>query len=190
MARACTSSKEIPLCSVSAYGENFTRSIPFPLPTQPVLLGCMGPRFRAKTQGLGIDGEFSPIQQGLHTVFPSQNQECLLERLKRALEHIGGVPPRLRFDNLSTAVVKVLESGDQELAEGFTRFMLHYRFQADFCNPAAGVFGLQKMIPIDMRLVCSANRNLYKQVRKGKFQEDLLFRLNVMAVNSRLFGNG
>ena len=24
------------------------------------------------------------------------------------------------------------------LTDGFTRFMLHYRFQADFCNPASG----------------------------------------------------
>ena len=53
-------------------------------------------------------------------------------------EHIGGVPPRLRFDNLSTAVVKVLEGGEGELTDGFRCFMLHYRFQAEFCNPAAG----------------------------------------------------
>lgn len=53
-------------------------------------------------------------------------------------EHIGGVPPRLRFDNLSTAVVKVLEGGELELTDGFRRFMLHYRFRAEFCNPAAG----------------------------------------------------
>ena len=58
--------------------------------------------------------------------------------MKRIFEHIGGVPPRLRFDNMTTAVAQVLKDGERVLTEGFTRFMLHYRFQADFCNPASG----------------------------------------------------
>ena len=39
---------------------------------------------------------------------------------------------------MSTAVVRVLRDGERELTDGFTRFMLHYRFRAEFCNPAAG----------------------------------------------------
>ncbi len=39
---------------------------------------------------------------------------------------------------MSTAVAQVLKDGERVLTDGFTRFMLHYRFQADFCNPAAG----------------------------------------------------
>ena len=75
---------------------------------------------------------------GFTQVFPSQNQECLLEGMKRIFEHIGGVPPVLRFDNMSTAVAHVGEGQERELTEGFSRFMLHYRFQAEFCNRAAG----------------------------------------------------
>ena len=71
-------------------------------------------------------------------VFPSQNQECLLVGMRRIFEYIGGVPPRIRFDNMSTAVAQVLDGGERKLTEGFTRFMLHYRFKADFCNPASG----------------------------------------------------
>ena len=71
-------------------------------------------------------------------VFPSQNQECLLIGMRRIFEYIGGVPARIRFDNMSTAVAQVLEGTERKLTEGFTRFMLHYRFQADFCNPASG----------------------------------------------------
>ncbi len=89
-------------------------------------------------KGYALTVSFPQSNKGYTQFFPSQNQECLLEGLKRVFEHIGGVPPRLRFDNLSTAVVKVLEGGERELTEGFTRFMLHYRFHADFCNPAAG----------------------------------------------------
>ena len=71
-------------------------------------------------------------------VFPSQNQECLLEGMKCIFEYIGGVPSRIRFDNMSTAVAQVLEGTERKLTDGFTRFMLHYRFEADFCNPASG----------------------------------------------------
>ena len=39
---------------------------------------------------------------------------------------------------MSTAVAQVLEGTERKLTDGFTRFMLHYRFQADFCNPASG----------------------------------------------------
>lgn len=71
-------------------------------------------------------------------VFPSENQECLLEGLKRIFAYIGGTPIRLRADNMTTAVAHILKDGEREMSEGFARFMLHYRFQADFCNPAAG----------------------------------------------------
>ena len=81
---------------------------------------------------------FPGSNNGVTQAFPSQNQECLLEGMKRIFEHIGGVPPRLRFDNMTTAVAQVLKDGERVLTEGFTRFMLHYRFQADFCNPASG----------------------------------------------------
>ena len=89
-------------------------------------------------KGYALTVSFPQSNKGYTQFFPSQNQECLLEGLKRVFERIGGVPPRLRFDNLSTAVVKVLEDGERELTEGFTRFMLHYRFRAEFCTPAAG----------------------------------------------------
>jgi transposase len=75
---------------------------------------------------------------GWAQVFPSQNQECLLEGLKRIFAHVGGAPIRLRCDNMTTAVVSVQEGGKRELAEGFLRFKMHYRFETDFCNLSRG----------------------------------------------------
>ena len=89
-------------------------------------------------KGYALTVTFPYSNHGYTQVFPSQNQECLLEGLKRVFEHIGGVPPRLRFDNLSAAVAQVLQGHERVLTEGFTRFKLHCRFQADFCNPAKG----------------------------------------------------
>lgn len=88
--------------------------------------------------GYALTISFPYSNKGYTQAFPSQNQECLLEGMKRIFEHIGGVPPRLRFDNMTTAVAQILKDGQRELTDGFNRFMLHYRFQADFCNPASG----------------------------------------------------
>jgi hypothetical protein len=71
-------------------------------------------------------------------VFPAQNQECLLEGLKCIFHHIGGVPVRLRCDNMTTAVAQILDGSERVLSDGFYRFKLHHRFEADFCNPASG----------------------------------------------------
>lgn len=88
--------------------------------------------------GYALTISFPYSNKGYTQVFPSQNQECLLEGMKRIFEHIGGVPARLRFDNMTTAVAQVLRGTERVLTDGFNRFMLHYRFQADFCNPASG----------------------------------------------------
>ncbi len=89
-------------------------------------------------KGYALTISFPHSNKGYTQAFPSQNQECLLEGMKRIFEHIGGVPPQLRFDNMTTAVARVLKGSERTLADGFHRFMLHYRFQAEFCNPASG----------------------------------------------------
>jgi len=71
-------------------------------------------------------------------VFESENQDCFLEGLKRFFNQLEGVPRRIRFDNLSPAVKKVLPHGKRELTEGFKQFTLHYGFEYEFCNPGAG----------------------------------------------------
>ena len=39
---------------------------------------------------------------------------------------------------MTTAVAQVLTGTERVLTDSFRRFMLHYRFQADFCNPNSG----------------------------------------------------
>jgi len=88
--------------------------------------------------GYALLVSFPYSNAGWMQVFPSQNQECLLEGLKRIFYHIGGVPIRLRCDNMTTAVVQILEGPERILSDGFYRFKLHHRFETDFCNPASG----------------------------------------------------
>jgi len=69
---------------------------------------------------------------------PSENTECLLYAMIRVFEWIGGVPLEIWFDNLSAAVVSIGKGEKRELTETFRRFMLHYRFEAKFCNAGCG----------------------------------------------------
>ena len=81
---------------------------------------------------------FPHSNTGWLQVFQAENQECLLTGLKRIFYHIGGVPLRLKCDNMSTAVSEILEGAERIISDGFYRFMLHHRFKADFCNPGKG----------------------------------------------------
>lgn len=42
--------------------------------------------------------------------------------------------------------------------------------------------GDDRQIPIDVRIIAATNRNLYKEVKTGKFREDLYYRLNVLTL--------
>lgn len=67
--------------------------------------------------------------------FKGQNQECFLEGMKRIFEHIGGVPTKIWFDNLSAAVKEIQKKGGRSLIDQFEQFALHYGFLHNFCNP-------------------------------------------------------
>lgn len=89
-------------------------------------------------KGYALTISFPYSNKGFTQAFKSQNQECLLEGMKRIFQHIGGVPTHIKADNMTTAVAHVHKGTERELSDGFARFMLHYRFQAGFCNPASG----------------------------------------------------
>jgi len=72
---------------------------------------------------------------GFAQVCRYETKECLCEALQRIFEFIGGVPLRILFDNMSSAVVHIEEHGKRQLTEMFMRFTMHHRFKAEFCNP-------------------------------------------------------
>jgi transposase len=71
-------------------------------------------------------------------VYPSQKQELLFDIHRRAFEHFGGIPRRVIYDNLKTAVKKILKGNHRNLQERFVQFSSHYLYKTDFCNPARG----------------------------------------------------
>lgn len=72
---------------------------------------------------------------GFAQVCRYETKECLCEALIRIFAYIGGVPLRILFDNMSSAVVHIEEHGKRKLTEMFMRFTMHHRFKAEFCNP-------------------------------------------------------
>jgi transposase len=70
--------------------------------------------------------------------YPSQKQELLFDVHRRAFEHFGGVPRRVIYDNLRTAVKKILKGNHRNLQERFVEFSSLYLYESEFCNPAKG----------------------------------------------------
>lgn len=70
--------------------------------------------------------------------FPTQHQEAFFLGHVRAFAHFGGMPKRIIYDNLKTAVQRVLQGRNRKEQLGFTRLRSHYLFESRFCTPGQG----------------------------------------------------
>lgn len=68
--------------------------------------------------------------------FPTQRQEAFFEGHDQAFNWFSGVPTRVSYDNLSTAVRKVLQGKNRQEQQTFTAFRSHYLFESHFATPA------------------------------------------------------
>jgi transposase len=73
-----------------------------------------------------------------HRAYPRATQQAFLEAHEHAFAYFGGVHRVLRYDNLSSAVRKILRGHRREETVRFIAFRSHWRFEAQFCTPAAG----------------------------------------------------
>jgi hypothetical protein len=73
-----------------------------------------------------------------HCAYPRATQQAFLEAHEKAFEYFGGVFRRVRYDNLSSAVKKILHGYQREETQRFIAFHSHWGYEAEFCNPARG----------------------------------------------------
>ena len=73
--------------------------------------------------------------RAFHRLYANQAQEAFLDGHVRALEVFGGCVRRVRYDNLTPAVVKVLRGRSREENERFVALRSHYGFDSFFCVP-------------------------------------------------------
>jgi len=73
-----------------------------------------------------------------HCAYPRATQQAFLEAHELAFAYFGGVFRRLRYDNLSSAVKKIVRGYRREETTRFIAFRSHWQYEASFCNPAQG----------------------------------------------------
>ena len=73
-----------------------------------------------------------------HRAYYHPTQQAFLEAHELAFNYFGGVFRRLRYDNLKSAVKKVLRGYQREETERLIAFRSHWGFQSEFCNPGRG----------------------------------------------------
>jgi transposase len=77
-------------------------------------------------------------KQPFVTALPTQAQEAFFEGQVQAFAFLGGVPRVLVYDNLKTAVKRILEGRSREEQAAFIAFRSHYLFESRFCTPRQG----------------------------------------------------
>jgi transposase len=94
-----------------------------------------------------------------HRAYHRATQQAFLEAHEQAFGYFQGVFRLLRYDNLKSAVKKILRGFRREETARFIAFRSHWRFQSDFCTPAephekggiegeAGYFRRNHWVPI------------------------------------------
>ena len=121
-------SKEIYIAQTYAFGEEaqvdwYQARVNFAGDEQQVYIFCM------RSMGRGA---------AFHRAYLQETQQAFLEAHELAFAWFGGVFQQLRYDNLKSAVKKVLRGRRREETERFIAFRSHWGFAAEFCTPGEG----------------------------------------------------
>jgi transposase len=64
--------------------------------------------------------------------FPAQKQEAFFDIHVQTFHHFQGIPQRITYDNLKTAVLRVLQGHTRQEQQAFIVFRSHYLFESNF----------------------------------------------------------
>src|SRR5260221_14337815 len=71
-----------------------------------------------------------------HRAYLHATQQAFLEADELASSYYGGVLRKLRYDNLTFAVKKILRGSRREQTARFVAFRSHWGLEAELCTPA------------------------------------------------------
>lgn len=77
---------------------------------------------------------------GKHFVrfYPCERQQAFFDAHTHAFDFFGGIFPVLIYDNLTTAVRKILRGKNRIEQDAYGKFKAYYTFESRFCNPDSG----------------------------------------------------
>lgn len=70
--------------------------------------------------------------------YPFEKQEAFFDAHIKCFEFLNGIPYKIAYDNLTTAVKKILQGSNREEQEQFIALRTHYLYDSTFCRPARG----------------------------------------------------
>jgi transposase len=70
--------------------------------------------------------------------YPFKNYECFIDGVHSFFERIGGMTQKIRFDNLSPCVKKILKGDERLYTDDFKRAVEYYDFGLLPCRPGKG----------------------------------------------------
>ena len=73
-----------------------------------------------------------------HRAYTNATQQALLEAHELAFDYFGGVFKKLRYDNMSSVVKKILRGRQRIETDKIIAFRSHWGYESDYCTPASG----------------------------------------------------
>lgn len=107
--------------------------------------------------------------RAFHQAFERQTQQAFMEGHVGAFEHFDGVFSRVRYDNLGSAVKRVLRGRRREETARFVALRSHYLFEAEFCR--AGLEGAHEKGGVESEVGRFRRAHLVPVPRVRDFEE-------------------
>jgi transposase len=107
--------------------------------------------------------------RAVHIAYANQAQESFLDGHVHAFTMLGGVPGRIRYDNLKPAVIKVLLGRERLENVRFITLRSHYFFDSFYCEP--GIDGAHEKGGVEGEIGRFRRRHLVPVPRAGSLAE-------------------
>jgi transposase len=117
-------------------------------------------------------------RHSLVVVYPNEQLEMVMAAHEEAFKFFGGCCENGIYDNMKTAVKKILAGKDRILNEKFAQMASHYLFEPIACTPSSGWEKGQVE-----KQVGDTRRNFFTPMLKGETFDDINSQLREMSLN-------